>query len=133
MTWKDWMKNITLLERTSSTDLYTLLCLCHLCLAGHVYRIEDSHFPKAIIYGEIKNAPRPRRRTRLLQSCTRRDLTAFGIASWDSCTSNRSKRHYLIQSGKRMSVQLCKDCMWQQANVCIINLNLLQCCIICPL
>ena len=39
--------------------MYTILRTRRLRWAGHVVRMEDSHLPKGIFYGQLANAERP--------------------------------------------------------------------------
>lgn len=40
--WNNFVSNSAMLERTGSSDLYTILCQLHLPWTGHVYRMNDA-------------------------------------------------------------------------------------------
>ena len=65
ITWKDRVPNNSVLERTETPSMYTLLKQRRLRWLGHVVRMDDSPFPKNLLYGELANGKRPTGRPQL--------------------------------------------------------------------
>jgi hypothetical protein len=106
VTWKDRIPNSVVLERTGSLDLYTLLRSRRLRWTGHVCRMDDARYPKALLYGELAYAPRQRGRPRLrFKDVVKRDLGAFNINTddWEVTASDRAQWHSAMRSGCQAS------------------------------
>ncbi|KAK0133547.1 putative uncharacterized transposon-derived protein F52C9.6 [Merluccius polli] len=78
--WNDHVPNSFILEKTGSSDLYTIIRQRHLRWAGHIQRMDDARLPKLLLYGELANAPRKQGRPRLrFKDVIKRDLKYFSI------------------------------------------------------
>jgi len=100
--WSDRVPNSVVLERTGSVDLYTLLRSRRLRWTGHVCRMDDARYPKALLYGELANAPRRRGRPRLrFKDVVKRDLVAFDIDTncWELTACDREQWRSALKSG----------------------------------
>lgn len=111
-TWKDHVPNTAILSTTKSTDMYTVLRIRRLRWAGHTCRMDDSRLPKALLFGEIADAPRCAGRPRLrYKDVLKRDLQVFGIPhnTWETSAGNRAKWQAAIRSGAKRSCQQYTD------------------------
>ena len=82
-----------MLEKTGSSDLYTIIRQRHLRWAGQIQRMDDARLPKLLLYGELANAPRKQGRPRLrFKDVIKRDLKYFSINldNWEALASERS-------------------------------------------
>lgn len=110
--WKDHVPNSVILERTGSSDLYTILRERHLRWTGHIYRMNDTRLPKILLYGELANAPRKHGRPHLrFKDVIKRDLQAFSINldNWEALANDRPNWHAEIKNGRRVSQEAYKS------------------------
>ena len=106
ISWQDRVPNTDILERTGSTDMYTILRRKRLRWVGHVRRMDDARLPKAIFHGELVEGQRARGRPRLrYKDVLKRDLTAFNIAAkeWTVMAEDRIKWKSAISRGTAIS------------------------------
>ena len=104
--WQDRVPNTDILNRTESTDMYTILRRRRLRWAGHVRRMDDDRLPKLIFHGELVEGQRPRGRPRLrYKDVLKRDLTAFDIPAnnWTLKADNRTEWRSAISRGTSIS------------------------------
>lgn len=85
--WQDLVPNTKVLERAGLLSIFALLAQRRLRWLGHVRRLDDSHIPKDLLYGELADGARSRGRPslRYKDSC-KRDLKGAGIdlETWES-------------------------------------------------
>ena len=108
LTWEDRVPNTEILQISKLPDMYTLLRARRLRWTGHVVRMTDDRLPKAILYGELKNATRPVGRPKLrFKDCLKRDLTSFDIdhASWEVQAQDRPAWRANLTKGSVKSVE----------------------------
>ena len=108
LTWEDRVPNTEILQISKLPDMYTLLRARRLRWTGHVVRMTDDRLPKAILYGELKNATRPVGRPKLrYKDCIKRDLTSFDIdhGSWEAQAQNRPAWRANLSKGTAKSVE----------------------------
>ena len=109
LTWNDRVPNTEILKISKMWDMYTMLRSRRLRWTGHVVRMNDHRLPKAILYGQLRNAARPVGRPKLrYKDCVKRDLSAFGIdhVSWEAQAQCRPAWKAALSKGSTKSTEL---------------------------
>ena len=92
ITWQDRVSNTEVLSRANLPSMFTLLRQWRLRWLGHVYRMEDGHVPKDILYGELASGRRSKGRTQLrCKDVCKTDMKALDINtnSWEDLAADR--------------------------------------------
>ena len=94
MTWQDHITNIDVLPKAGMASMHSVLTTRRLRWLGHVSRMEDSHIPKNLLFGELASGSRSTGRPSLrFKDVCKRDLKAggFNLAELGTATSDRQK------------------------------------------
>ncbi|XP_069167592.1 uncharacterized protein [Procambarus clarkii] len=101
-TWRDYVTNNTLLERTGAPSMFTLLEHRRVRWLGHVTRMEDGSILKDLLYGELASGKRPTERPQLRfkEACIH-DLKQMNIDinTWEAAAADRSVWRCKVQKG----------------------------------
>ena len=91
ISWQDRVSNTEVLSQANLSSMFTLLRQRKLCWLGHVYRMEDGHIPKDILYGELASGRRSKGRPQLrYKDVCNRDMKALDINtdSWEDLAAD---------------------------------------------
>ena len=106
VSWRDHVPNSTMLHRTGSYDLTTIIRQRRLHWLGHVHRMEDGCLPKDILYSEFYNAPCRTGRPKLrYKDVIKRDMAGFHISpqSWETLAADLNRWRASLSFGYSLS------------------------------
>ena len=58
LSWNDRIRNSDILDKCKTSGIEFFLIKAQCRWAGHVVRMDDSHIPKMLLYGQLEDAPR---------------------------------------------------------------------------
>ena len=101
VTWRDKVRNSTVLERTGCQSLFTTLKTRRLRWLGHVRRLSDGRLPKDILYGELSSGSRTVGRPFLrFKDVVKRDMKQLRIdgTTWENASEDRPRWRNLLMN-----------------------------------
>ncbi|XP_069159445.1 uncharacterized protein [Procambarus clarkii] len=107
ITWKYYVTNNTVLERTGVPSMFTLLKHKRMLWLGHVTPMDDGRIPKDLLYGELASGRRPTGRPQLrFKDAYKRDLKQMNIDinTWEAAAADRSAWRCKVQKGLQQFV-----------------------------
>ena len=101
---QDKVTNTEVLERASSSSMYTLLSQRRLLWLGRVHRMSNVRIPKDMLYGELVTGTRTAGRPYLrYRDICKRDMKVAGIdpTTWEAAVGDRGHWRAVVKAGMR--------------------------------
>jgi hypothetical protein len=117
VSWEDKVPDVRILEMCHSTNLTTIIRKRRLRWTGYVHRMDESRFPKCVLYGQLSTGKRSVGRPRLrYKDSVKRDLIDFGIPTdiWEHEAVDRGVWRSSLHAGVDNSVTNFEILRWRQ-------------------